>query len=82
MSDYRLALVGLAPEIPESLYFLMKRAVCMRKHLSEKKADISAKYRLGLCESKIHRLSRYYRRTRKLPAKWKYTPTIASAIVA
>merc|ERR1712167_514558 len=51
-----LKLNKLAPEIPEDLYFLIKKAVNVRKHL----------------ESKIHRLSRYYKRKNKLPFNWKY----------
>lgn len=73
---------GLASEIPEDLYFLMKKAVTMRKHMERAGGDMACKYRIGLCESKIHRLARYYRKTRKLPANWKYTAAKASAIVA
>eukprot|EP01056_Protomagalhaensia_sp_Gyna25_P002210 Protomagalhaensia_sp_Gyna_25__2209@NODE_21_length_7814_cov_1312_689003_g14_i0_p8_GENE_NODE_21_length_7814_cov_1312_689003_g14_i0NODE_21_length_7814_cov_1312_689003_g14_i0_p8_ORF_typecomplete_len152_score21_26Ribosomal_S13_N/PF08069_12/1_1e30Ribosomal_S13_N/PF08069_12/4e03Ribosomal_S15/PF00312_22/1_6e16YflT/PF11181_8/0_0033HTH_7/PF02796_15/2_1e02HTH_7/PF02796_15/1_4Recombinase/PF07508_13/6_7e03Recombinase/PF07508_13/0_073HTH_23/PF13384_6/3e02HTH_23/PF13384_6/4HTH_23/PF13384_6/1_2e03_NODE_21_lengt len=73
---------GLAAEIPESLYFLMKKAVTMRKHMEKARGDMDCKFRLGLCESKIHRLARYYRRTHKLPHTWKYTAAMASAAVA
>eukprot|EP01053_Blabericola_migrator_P006021 Blabericola_migrator_1__6020@NODE_3031_length_2100_cov_191_879488_g575_i1_p3_GENE_NODE_3031_length_2100_cov_191_879488_g575_i1NODE_3031_length_2100_cov_191_879488_g575_i1_p3_ORF_typecomplete_len152_score21_61Ribosomal_S13_N/PF08069_12/1_4e28Ribosomal_S13_N/PF08069_12/2_1e03Ribosomal_S15/PF00312_22/1_7e17Recombinase/PF07508_13/9_6e03Recombinase/PF07508_13/0_049YflT/PF11181_8/0_093_NODE_3031_length_2100_cov_191_879488_g575_i15721027 len=73
---------GLASEIPEDLYFLMKKAVSMRKHFDKARSDKDCKFRLGLCESKIHRLARYYRSTRKLPADWKYTAAKASAVVA
>ncbi|EZG87292.1 40s ribosomal protein S13 [Gregarina niphandrodes] len=73
---------GLANEVPEDLYFLMKKAVNMRKHLERAHSDISCKYRVGLTESKIHRLARYYRSRRRLPATWKYTAAKASAIVA
>eukprot|EP01054_Gregarina_sp_Poly1_P007572 Gregarina_sp_Poly_1__7571@NODE_423_length_8651_cov_79_752796_g345_i0_p2_GENE_NODE_423_length_8651_cov_79_752796_g345_i0NODE_423_length_8651_cov_79_752796_g345_i0_p2_ORF_typecomplete_len152_score21_03Ribosomal_S13_N/PF08069_12/3_6e29Ribosomal_S13_N/PF08069_12/1_1e03Ribosomal_S15/PF00312_22/1_1e18Myb_DNAbind_4/PF13837_6/0_15YflT/PF11181_8/0_14_NODE_423_length_8651_cov_79_752796_g345_i08261281 len=73
---------GLASEIPEDLYFLMKKAVTMRKHFDKARADKDCKFRLTLCESKIHRLARYYRKTRKLPPTWKYTPAKASAAVA
>ena len=30
---------GLAPEIPEDLYYLMKRAVAMRKHIEKNNRD-------------------------------------------
>ena len=46
---------GLAPEIPEDLYYLMKRAVAMRKHIEKNNRDKDSKYRLILVESKIHR---------------------------
>ena len=38
--------------------------------------------RLILVESKIHRLARYYRRTKQLPANWKYQSANAAAIVS
>lgn len=62
----------MAPEIPEDLYFLIKKAVNVRKHLERNKKDKDSKFRLILIESKIHRLSRYYRRKNKLPTFWKY----------
>ncbi len=62
----------IAPEIPEDLYFLMKKAINVRKHLERNKKDKDSRFRLILIESKIHRLSRYYKRKNKLPLIWKY----------
>lgn len=62
----------MAPEIPEDLYFLIKKAVNVRKHLERNKKDKDSKFRLILIESKIHRLSRYYKRKNKLPNSWAY----------
>ena len=73
---------GLAPEIPEDLYMLIKKAVAVRKHLDRNKKDKDSKFRLILIESRIHRLARYYRESKKLPANWKYESTTASALVA
>jgi len=73
---------GLAPEIPEDLYMLIKKAVAVRKHLDRNRKDKDAKFRLILIESRIHRLARYYRLSRKLPANWKYESATASALVA
>ncbi|KAL6856147.1 hypothetical protein ACP4OV_018949 [Aristida adscensionis] len=73
---------GLAPEIPEDLYFLIKKAVAIRKHLDRNRADADAKFRLVLAESRVHRLSRYYRRAKKLPASWKFCSAAASTLVA
>ena len=53
--------LGLAPEIPEDLYHLIKKAVSMRKHLELNRKDRDGKFRLILVESRIHRLARYYR---------------------
>ncbi|EPY41567.1 small subunit ribosomal protein S13e [Angomonas deanei] len=69
---------GLAPEIPEDLHCLVKRAELMRKHLSKSRCDKSTKYHLILVESRIHRLARYYKRVRQLPATWKYESTGSS----
>merc|ERR1719458_7646 len=73
---------GLAPEIPEDLYMLIKKAVSVRKHLERNRKDKDSKFRLILIESRIHRLARYYRTTRKLHAGWKYESATASALVA
>lgn len=63
--------VGLAPQIPEDLYCLIKKAVAVRKHLERNRKDKDSKYRLILVESRIHRLARYYKRTSQLPPVWK-----------
>jgi small subunit ribosomal protein S13e len=72
----------LAPEIPEDLYCLIKKAVSVRKHLERNKKDKDSKFRLILVESRIHRLARYYRTVRKLEANWKYESATASTLVA
>ena len=73
---------GLAPEIPEDLYHLIKKAVSVRKHLGKFRKDKDSKFRLILIESRIQRLARYYKRTRKLPATWRYNSSTASALVS
>merc|ERR1719329_1515975 len=73
---------GLAPDLPEDLYHLIKKAVTMRKHLERNRQDKDSKFRLILVESKIHRLARYYRSVRQLPPNWKYESATASALVA
>eukprot|EP00884_Botryococcus_braunii_P011279 jgi/Botrbrau1/20151/Bobra.0173s0053.1 len=73
---------GLAPDIPEDLYYLIKKAVSMRKHLEGNRKDKDGKFRLILVESRIHRLARYYKRTKKLPPVWKYESATASALVS
>lgn len=64
-------MAGLAPEIPEDLYHLIKKAVAIRKHLERNRKDKDSKFRLILVESRIHRLARYYKKTKKLPPVWK-----------
>ncbi|CAK8536490.1 unnamed protein product [Lathyrus sativus] len=57
--------------IPEDLYHLIKKAVSIRKHLERNRKDKDSKFRLILVESRIHRLARYYKKTKKLPPVWK-----------
>lgn len=73
--------MGQAPELPEDLYFLIKKAVAMRKHLEANRADRDGKFHLILVESRIHRLARYYKKAKKLPPNWKYESATASALV-
>mmetsp|Transcript_88119 Transcript_88119/g.238707 ORF Transcript_88119/g.238707 Transcript_88119/m.238707 type:complete len:152 (+) Transcript_88119:83-538(+) len=73
---------GLAPTLPEDMYFLIKKAVAIRKHLDKNRKDKDSKFRLILVESRIHRLARYYKRVKSLPATWKYVSATASALVA
>merc|ERR1712142_533498 len=73
---------GLAPDLPEDIYFLIKKAVSIRKHLERSRKDKDAKFRLILTESRIHRLARYYKRKKVLPPTWKYESSTASALVA
>ncbi|KAF9736231.1 40S ribosomal protein S13 [Paraphaeosphaeria minitans] len=74
--------VGLAPEIPEDLYMLIKKAVAVRKHLQTNRKDRDGKFRLILIESRIHRLSRYYKTVGVLPPTWRYESATASTLVA
>ncbi|CAO3617398.1 unnamed protein product [Cunninghamella blakesleeana] len=73
---------GLAPEIPEDLYHLIKKAVSIRKHMERNRKDKGSKYRLILIESRIHRLARYYKTNGQLPPNWKYESATASTMVA
>ena len=69
-----LAEKGLAQKIPEDLLALIKKSLAIRKHLEKHKKDQTAKRGLILTESKIFRLSNYYKQTGKLPTGWKYEP--------
>jgi len=63
---------GLAPKIPEDLQNLIARAMQVKKHLEVHRKDKVSKRGLQLIESKIRRLEKYYKRTKKLPLDWKY----------
>lgn len=73
---------GLAPQLPEDLYFLIKKAIAIRKHLETNRKDKDSKFRLILVESRIHRLARYYRSKKYLPPNWRYDSSNASMLVA
>jgi len=73
---------GLSPEIPEDLYCLIKKAVSVRKHLDKFRQDKDAKFRLILIESRIHRVSRYYKFAKALPPTFKYESATASTLVS
>merc|ERR1711939_980454 len=77
-----LKTAGLAPQIPEDLYHLIKKAVQVRKHLERNRHDKDSEFRLILIESRIHRLARYYRTKSQLPPTFKYEAATASTLIA
>ena len=64
---------GAKAELPDDLTALMKRAVELQGHVKGHPKDYSNKRGLHLIESKIRRLSRYYREQGVLPADWDYS---------
>lgn len=68
---------GVKLDLPEDLSALMKRAVQVQGHLREHAKDLSNKRGLHLIESKIRRLSRYYKGQGVLPADWDYSIKLA-----
>jgi len=66
----------LAPSIPEDLEMLIRKASRLHTHLERNRGDRHNKRALQIVESKIHRLSEYYKRKGVLPKDWKYTPTV------
>ncbi|ACP38444.1 30S ribosomal protein S15 [Saccharolobus islandicus] len=73
---------GLAPQIPEDLFNLIRKAVNIRRHINEYPRDKTAKKGLEEVESKIRRLARYYKGVGKLPQEWAYDPAKAELLVA
>lgn len=74
--------LGLAPQIPEDLWHLVKKAVAVRKHLETNRKDKDSKFRLILIESRIHRLARYYKSKQQIPPSFKYDSATASTLIA
>ena len=64
----------LIHEIPEDLLSLMKRNIAIMKHIEKNKQDETAKRGLILTESKIRALIKYYKKTKRLNADWKFEP--------
>lgn len=72
---------GVAPKIPEDLLSLIKTAVNMRDHIKKNGRDTHNKVKLTHVESKIYRLSDYYREKGTLPKTWKYVAKEAALLV-
>jgi small subunit ribosomal protein S15 len=68
-------------QIPEDLQALIRKLILIKKHLEENKIDEVAKRGLHITESKIQRLSKYYKSTGRLPAEWKYDVSKAKLYV-
>ncbi|MGD9380833.1 MAG: 30S ribosomal protein S15 [Candidatus Thorarchaeota archaeon] len=72
---------NLERQVPEDLRNMIAKAAKMRRHLEENKKDFVSKRGLQLIESKIHRLSKYYRKKHVLSADWKYSPDQAAVLL-
>ena len=57
---------------PEDLMSLMRRALRLIDHLAQNGKDVHNRSQLELCESKIRRLSRYYKQNDILGPDWTY----------
>ena len=63
--------------LPEDLAGLIRRAASLQTHLKEHRKDLSNKRGLQLIESKIRRLSRYYKDRGVIPTGWDYSLKLA-----
>ncbi|MGB9732307.1 MAG: 30S ribosomal protein S15 [Candidatus Micrarchaeia archaeon] len=72
---------GLLPQLPQDLLDLMKKAVNIRAHLEKNHKDVHNKVRLARVESKIWRLTKYYKKEGILPSNWKYDPNTAALLI-
>ena len=60
----------LQKQLPEDLTNLIKKLIAIRHHLEKNKQDKTAGRGQLLTSSKIRRLVKYYKRTKKLSADW------------
>ncbi len=67
----------LAKKIPEDLIFLIKKHIAEMKHMELNKHDMVANRGIQLTESKIKRLSKYYKTRKVLLENWAYDKTQA-----
>lgn len=72
---------NIIPELPEDLTALIKKSILVKKHMEENKKDQPAKRGLLLTESKINRLTKYYKRTGRLPLDWSFDQSKASFFI-
>ena len=68
---------NVKPALPEDLASLIKRAASLQVHLKDHKKDLSNKRGLQLIESRIRRLSKYYKEEGVLPSDWDYSAKLA-----
>lgn len=69
---------GMAPSMPEDLSNLVNKARGLAVHMDKNHKDLHNKRAMQVIEARIHKLSRYYKRTGVLPKKWKYVSKVAS----
>jgi small subunit ribosomal protein S15 len=69
---------GVKTELPDDLSNLMRRAVEINKHVSANPKDLHNRRGLHLVESKIRRLTQYYKREGIIPETWYYSMSSAA----
>ncbi len=69
------------PPFPEDMFNLLKKAVTLTAHMEKNKRDYTSKRGLQITESKIRRLTKYYKSQKSLPADWKYDIEKAKLLV-
>ncbi|MDE1850421.1 MAG: 30S ribosomal protein S15 [Candidatus Micrarchaeota archaeon] len=72
---------GVKTAYPQDFLDLIKKAVIMRTHLAKNKKDVYNTTRLKRVESKIWRLTKYYKRIGVIPDDWKYVPEQAALLI-
>lgn len=72
-----LAENDIKKDMPEDLDHLVRKSLALQRHLRTHNSDHRNVRSLELIEAKIHRLSKYYKRTGKLQQNWKYASVVA-----
>ena len=61
----------LLPKLPEDLTNLIKKLIAIKQHREKNNNDQTAKRGFLLTSSKLRRLTKYYKKSKKLPTDWK-----------
>jgi len=69
---------GIKPPLPEDISNLMRRAVEINKHVTANPKDFHNARGMHLVESKIRRLTKYYKREGIIPETWFYSMSSAA----
>ncbi len=72
---------GIKLSLPEDLVSVIQEAVKLYAHLNRNKKDHKSKRSLEVIESRINRLSRYYKRLGILPKDWRYERDRAALLI-
>ncbi len=73
---------GTVAEVPQDLMNLMRKVIGLLTHLETNRKDLHNSRQLGLIESKIRKLSRYYIDEGLLESDWKYSRDTVRLMVA
>ena len=71
----------LSKALPEDMYNLIKKSARVQDHLGKNKKDAGAIHGLQLINSKIRRLTKFYKRNSRLESDWKYDPKQAKLLI-
>ncbi len=72
---------GFRSDIPPDLMDLFRKAIRLRRHIEKNHNDVHNKTSLSRLESKIWRLSNYYKSTGAMPSNWKYDPVQVALLI-
>jgi small subunit ribosomal protein S15 len=63
---------GITKQLPQDMIDLIRKYIGITKHVEQNNQDKTAKRGLVLAQSKLARLAKYYKRTGKIAADWKF----------
>jgi len=72
---------NVVPKLPEEMTNLIKKDIAIMAHLEINKKDMGAKRGHQLTDSKIRRLAKYYKKTKRIPENWNYDSKKAKLLV-